>query len=84
MPTFGIRWESRIGGGFEKQQTPKIASDLTVGVGCAAIKCSTQINVVCHYDTTLANGMKLYAMGPYCNRCPGGIESCVNGLCPAY
>ncbi|KHJ98386.1 SCP-like protein [Oesophagostomum dentatum] len=59
-----------------------IASDLTTEVGCSVVKCSTQINVVCHYTTTLDNGMKLYTIGPTCKKCSGGTESCVDGLCP--
>ncbi|KHJ86932.1 hypothetical protein OESDEN_13304 [Oesophagostomum dentatum] len=61
----------------------KMASDLTTGVGCAVVHCGNRINVVCHYDTTLANAVKLYTCGPTCNRCENGTSSCVNGLCPA-
>ncbi|KHJ97016.1 SCP-like protein [Oesophagostomum dentatum] len=61
----------------------KMASELTTGVGCAVVRCENRINVVCHYDTTLGNGMKLYTVGPTCNKCENGTSSCVNGLCPA-
>ncbi|KHJ90656.1 hypothetical protein OESDEN_09499 [Oesophagostomum dentatum] len=63
----------------------KIASDLTTDVGCAVIKCEEEavLNVVCHYKTTLTNARKLYSAGPTCKKCPDGIETCVNGLCPA-
>ncbi|KHJ98455.1 SCP-like protein [Oesophagostomum dentatum] len=60
----------------------KIASDLTTGVGCSIVNCGSSINVVCHYETTLKNAVKLYNCGPYCNQCPGGRTACVNGLCP--
>ncbi|KHJ98456.1 SCP-like protein [Oesophagostomum dentatum] len=60
----------------------KIASDLTTGVGCSIVHCGSSINVVCHYETTLKNAVKLYNCGPYCNQCPGGRTACVNGLCP--
>ncbi|KHJ92809.1 SCP-like protein [Oesophagostomum dentatum] len=61
----------------------QMASDLTTGLGCAVVHCGNRINVVCHYDTTLANAVKLYTCGPTCNRCENGTTSCVNGLCPA-
>ncbi|KHJ87739.1 hypothetical protein OESDEN_12479 [Oesophagostomum dentatum] len=61
----------------------KIASDLTTGVGCSIVNCGSSINVVCHYETTLKNAVKLYNCGPYCKQCPGGKVSCVNGLCPS-
>ncbi|KHJ75949.1 hypothetical protein OESDEN_24432 [Oesophagostomum dentatum] len=60
-----------------------MASDLTTGLGCAVVHCGNRINVVCHYETTLANAVKLYTCGPTCNRCENGTTSCVNGLCPA-
>ncbi|KHJ94902.1 hypothetical protein OESDEN_05163, partial [Oesophagostomum dentatum] len=60
-----------------------IASDLTTGVGCAVVRCTAGfVNVVCHYETTLGNAVKLYNSGPTCNKCPEGTQSCVNGLCP--
>ncbi|KHJ97015.1 SCP-like protein [Oesophagostomum dentatum] len=61
----------------------KIASDLTTKIGCAVIHCTDSINVVCHYQTTLANAKKLYTAGPTCKKCENGTVSCVNGLCPA-
>ncbi|KHJ98460.1 SCP-like protein [Oesophagostomum dentatum] len=61
----------------------KMASDLTTQVGCGVAKCDSVINVVCHYNTTLANAVVLYKIGPSCNRCPQGQTGCINGLCPA-
>ncbi|KHJ98458.1 hypothetical protein OESDEN_01552 [Oesophagostomum dentatum] len=60
-----------------------MASDLTTQVGCGVAKCDSVINVVCHYNTTLANAVLLYTIGPSCNRCPQGQTGCTNGLCPA-
>ncbi|KHJ93985.1 SCP-like protein [Oesophagostomum dentatum] len=62
----------------------KIASDKTTEVGCAIVKCEEDavLNVVCHYNTTLTEASKLYSCGPTCRRCPEGVDSCDNGLCP--
>ncbi|KHJ98464.1 hypothetical protein OESDEN_01558 [Oesophagostomum dentatum] len=60
-----------------------MASDLTTQVGCGIVICEKRTNVVCHYNTTLANAVKLYTIGPACNKCPEGQTGCVNGLCPA-
>ncbi|KHJ93013.1 SCP-like protein [Oesophagostomum dentatum] len=59
-----------------------IATELTTHVGCAAYNCGTYANVVCHYQTTLTDGSKIYTPGPTCNKCEDGKVSCVNGLCP--
>ncbi|CAJ0590145.1 unnamed protein product [Cylicocyclus nassatus] len=59
-----------------------MASDLTTELGCAHFPTEGNIVVVCHYQTTLKHATKLYNMGPTCKKCPLGIDSCVNGLCP--
>ncbi|KHJ94642.1 hypothetical protein OESDEN_05426 [Oesophagostomum dentatum] len=58
----------------------KIGSDLTTKVGCGIYNCTSIVNIVCRYETTLANGKKLYTAGPTCNKCK---DTCANGLCPA-
>ncbi|KHJ88822.1 hypothetical protein OESDEN_11375 [Oesophagostomum dentatum] len=57
----------------------KIASDLTTKIGCAVYDCTSFVNVVCHYDTTLGHGKPLYAAGMKCGEC---LKDCANGLCP--
>ncbi|KHJ98468.1 SCP-like protein [Oesophagostomum dentatum] len=57
----------------------KIASDLTTKIGCAVYDCTSFVNVVCHYDTTLGHGKPLYAAGLKCGEC---LKDCANGLCP--
>ncbi|KHJ92141.1 SCP-like protein, partial [Oesophagostomum dentatum] len=61
----------------------KMASDLTTGVGCGVVRCGKSTNVVCHYQTSLTNGVRIYGMGPTCRRCQTGLDSCINNLCPA-
>ncbi|KHJ97283.1 hypothetical protein OESDEN_02738 [Oesophagostomum dentatum] len=60
-----------------------MASELTTQVGCGIVHCGELINVVCHCNTTLVNGVKLYTFGLPCKKCPEGESSCINGLCPA-
>ncbi|VDK48127.1 unnamed protein product [Cylicostephanus goldi] len=59
-----------------------MASDQTTELGCAHLNVEGNIAIVCHYKTTLKHATKLYNMGPTCKKCPRGIDSCVNGLCP--
>ncbi|KHJ98045.1 SCP-like protein [Oesophagostomum dentatum] len=61
----------------------KIASDLTTQVGCAVKRCTDSINVVCHYNTTLTNAVKLYTCGPSCRKCPEDKGYCYIGMCSA-
>ncbi|KHJ96112.1 SCP-like protein [Oesophagostomum dentatum] len=60
----------------------KIASDLTTAVGCSIVDCGdSEYNFVCHYNTTLKDGAKLYNIGTYCTGCKGGVKNCANALC---
>ncbi|KHJ98469.1 SCP-like protein [Oesophagostomum dentatum] len=57
----------------------KIASDLTIRLGCGIYKCTDMVNVVCHYETALEEGRRLYITGPKCQKC---AKTCAVGLCP--
>ncbi|KHJ77370.1 hypothetical protein OESDEN_23010 [Oesophagostomum dentatum] len=77
-----LNFTTRLDKRTPEKAATAIASDLTTQVGCAVRRCTDSINVVCHYNTTLTNAVKLYTCGPYCRKCPEGEQHCYIGMCP--
>ncbi|RCN36301.1 hypothetical protein ANCCAN_17811 [Ancylostoma caninum] len=62
----------------------KMVWDSHTEIGCAIVKCGSNMKAVCHYSPAAARyGNPIYTMGgPYCNLCTRLSARCSqNGLC---